>query len=159
MIDLSLLKPGLAGRAEILVGDEHTAPRIGRGRANLLATSTVINVLQVASLDAVERLLPKDYQSIGIGLSVRHYAATPVGMKLIATAKLIKVDGRTLHFRVEAHDEIECVVEGSHVRVVINVGRFEEKLRNKTRCHQKENFTTPLRNREEIWRLTDKSLA
>lgn len=133
MIDLSRLRLGLTGYAEIMVGEEHTAPRIGSGRVSVLATSVVINVMQVAALDAIERLLPEGHQSIGIGLDVRHYAATPMGMRLTATAELLKIEGRTLYFRVEARDELECVGDGRHERFVLNVNRFEDKIRRKMR--------------------------
>src|SRR3989449_922835 len=32
------LKPGLKGAAELVVGEEHTAPRVGSGRVHVLAT-------------------------------------------------------------------------------------------------------------------------
>jgi fluoroacetyl-CoA thioesterase len=37
-------------------------------------------------------------------------AATPIGMRVTARAELLAVDGRTLSFRVEAHDECELVL-------------------------------------------------
>jgi len=44
-VDLSKLKPGLEGHAEIVVGEEHTAPRIGSGRVRVLATPVMINLM------------------------------------------------------------------------------------------------------------------
>ena len=35
---MDLLKPGLRGRAELMVAEEHTAPRVGSGRVRVLAT-------------------------------------------------------------------------------------------------------------------------
>ena len=104
-VDLSKLTAGLEGHAEIVVGEEHTAPRIGSGRVRVLATPVMINLMEAAALDAVENLIPAGHQSLGTHLDVRHIAATPVGMRVRATAKLLAVDGRTLEFRVDAHDE------------------------------------------------------
>jgi predicted thioesterase len=131
MIDLSKLKIGIKGSAELLVGEEHTAPRIGSGRVHVLATPVMINLIEAAALDAVENLLPKGHQSLGIRLDIRHYAATPVGMRIRATAELTKIDGRTLEFRVEAHDEKEPIGDGSHQRVVVNVDRFDQRVQKK----------------------------
>ena len=131
MTDLSKLKPGLEGHAEIVVGDEHTAPRIGSGKVHVLATPVMINVIEAAALAAIEHLLPPGYQSLGTRLDVRHIAATPVGMRVRATAKLIAVDGRTLEFRVEAHDEKDLIGDGMHTRLVVNVARFDQRVQAK----------------------------
>jgi fluoroacetyl-CoA thioesterase len=131
-LELSQLKPGLIGSAEILVGVEHTAPSIGSGLVPVLGTPVMINVIEAAALAAVESLLPAGYQSLGIHLDVRHIAATPIGMRVRALAELIGVDGRTLSFRVEARDDKELIGDGSHQRVVVNVARFDERVKRKT---------------------------
>jgi fluoroacetyl-CoA thioesterase len=64
-------------------------------------------------------------------LDVRHFAATPIGMHVNATAELIAVDGRTLSFRVEANDDKEPIGGGSHQRVIVNVARFDERIQGK----------------------------
>jgi len=131
MIDLSNLKTGLRGSADLLIGVEHTAPRVGSGRVPVLATPVMINVIEAAALAAVEHLLPAGHQSLGINLDVRHFAATPVGMRIRAMAQLITIDGRTLSFRVEACDEKEPIGDGFHKRVVVNVARFDQRLQEK----------------------------
>jgi predicted thioesterase len=130
-MDLSSLQAGLKGSAELLVGVEHTAPRVGSGRVPVLATPVMINVIEAAALAAVEHLLPIGHQSLGIHLDVRHFAATPVGMRVRATSELIGIDGRTLLFKVEAHDEREPIGDGWHKRVVVNVARFDQRVQRK----------------------------
>ncbi len=131
MLDLSAIRPGQIGRAEIVVTPEHTAPRVGSGRIAVLATPVMINVIEAAALDAVEQLLPAGHQSLGIHLDVRHFAATPVGLRVTATAQVTAVDGRTISFRVEARDERETIGDGAHQRVVVNVARFDERVQRK----------------------------
>ena len=131
MIDLSKLTPGLEGHAELVVGEQHTAPRIGSGRVRVLATPVMINLMEAAALDAVENLIPAGHQSLGTRLDVRHIAATPVGMRVHATARLLSVDGHTLEFRVEAHDESDLIGDGTHERLVVNVARFDQRVQNK----------------------------
>jgi fluoroacetyl-CoA thioesterase len=130
-VDLSKLTPGLEGHAEIVVGEQHTAPRIGSGRVRVLATPVMINLMEAAALDAVENLIPAGHQSLGTHLDVRHIAATPVGMKVRATAKPLSLDGRTLEFRVEAHDERDLIGDGAHTRLVVNVERFDQRVQAK----------------------------
>ena len=130
-IDLSHLRPGLTGSAELRVAVEHTAPSIGSGLVPVLATPVMINVIEAAALAAVEHLLPAGHQSLGIHLDVRHFAATPIGMRVRATADLVGIDGRTLTFRVEARDDKEPIGDGSHQRVVVNVARFDARVQKK----------------------------
>jgi predicted thioesterase len=131
MLDLSPLKPGLTGTDELRVRVEHTAPSIGSGVVRVLATPVMINVIEAAALAAVEHLLPPGHQSLGTHLDVRHFAATPIGMHVYAKAELLKVEGRTLYFRVEARDDKELIGDGTHERVVVNVARFDERVQKK----------------------------
>ena len=131
MPDLSRVTIGLKGSAEMVVGEEHTAPRVGSGRVHVLATPVMINLMETAALAAVEHLLPEGRQSLGTHLDVGHYAATPVGMRLRGTAEVTKIDGRNIEFRVEAHDDKERVGDGTHVRVVVNVERFDQGVQRK----------------------------
>jgi predicted thioesterase len=128
---LAKLQPGLTGRAELVVGEAHTAPRVGSGLVHVLATPVMINLFEAAALDAVDRHLPAGYQSLGTVLNVRHIAATPVGMKVVSVARIERVDGRTVHLIVEARDEKELIGDGLHERVVVNVEKFSQRLQRK----------------------------
>jgi predicted thioesterase len=130
---LARIKPGLTGSTEIVVGPEHTAPFVGSGRIAVLATPVMINVIEAAALAAIEYLLPAGHQSLGIHLDVSHTAATPVGVRVTATAEVVSLEGRTVTFRVEARDEFEPIGGGTHQRVVVSVARFDERVQRKVR--------------------------
>jgi predicted thioesterase len=125
------LRPGLSGEASIVVGEEHTAPRVGSGKVHVLATPVMINLIEAAALAAIEHLLPPGYQSLGTHLDVRHIAATPVGMRVFASATVTHVEGRTVRFRVEAKDEKDPIGDGVHERVVVNVAKFDQRVQRK----------------------------
>ena len=91
----------------------------------------MINLFEAAALAAIEHLLPAGYQSLGTILNVRHIAATPVGMKVFSTARVLKIEGKTVYFLVEAHDEKELIGDGSHERVVVNVEKFDQRVARK----------------------------
>ena len=122
---------GLSGTAELVVGEEHTAPSIGSGKVRVLATPVMINLIEAAALAAVEHLLQPGYQSLGTHLDVHHIAATPVGMKVVATASVTRVEGRTVAFAVEARDEKDLIGHGTHERVVVNVAKFDQRVQQK----------------------------
>jgi predicted thioesterase len=125
------LRAGLSGSAELVVGEEHTAPRVGSGRVHVLATPVMINLIEAAALGAIEHLLPQGYQSLGTRLDVPLVAATPFGLKVGASAVVTQVDSRTVTFRVEARDEKELIGDGTHDRVVVKVSKFDARIRKK----------------------------
>jgi fluoroacetyl-CoA thioesterase len=106
---------------------------VGSGRIAVLATPVMINLIEAASLAAVEHLLPAGHQSLGTQLDVSHVAATPVGLRVTATAEVTGMEGRTITFRVEARDEVELIGGGTHQRVVVSVERFDERVQRKIR--------------------------
>ena len=126
------LAPGLTGRAEIIVGDEHTAPRVGSGLVHVLATPVMINLFEAAALDALDKHLPPGYQSLGTILNIRHIAATPVGMRVVAEARLLRFENRTAFFEVTAKDDKELIGDGLHERVVVNVEKFSQRVAKKS---------------------------
>jgi fluoroacetyl-CoA thioesterase len=130
---LSRVTPGQRGTAELVVAPQHTAPFVGSGRIAVLATPVMINVIEAAALAAVEHLLPAGHQSLGIHLDVSHVAATPVGLRVTASAEVLRVEGRTITFGVEARDEFEPIGGGTHQRVVVSVERFDERVQRKVR--------------------------
>jgi len=123
--------PGLTGTAEIIVGTRDTAPHVGSGKIGVLATPIMVNLMEAAALQAVERFMPPGHQTVGTHLDVKHFAATPVGLRVVAHAELVKVEGRTLTFRIRAEDEREPIGEGFHERLIINVERFDVRMQKK----------------------------
>lgn len=128
---LARITPGLTGTAELVVTAEHTAPFVGSGRIAVLATPVMINLIEAAALAAVEHLLPAGHQSLGIHLDVSHSAATPVGLRVTASAEVLHAEGRTITFRVEARDPFETIGGGTHQRVVVSVERFDARVQRK----------------------------
>jgi predicted thioesterase len=125
------LNAGLRGSSTLTVAEEHTAPRVGSGRVHVLATPVMINLIEAAALAAIEHLLPDGYQSLGTRLDIRHFAATPVGMRVRAEVEVEKVEGRTVTFRVSVSDEKEPIGDGTHERMVVNVSRFDVRVQDK----------------------------
>ena len=75
-------------------------------------------------LDAGER-------SVGVHVDVRHLAPTPLGQRVVCTARVIHVDGPVISFQVEARDQRELIARGLHKRRVIQAERFAARVRRK----------------------------
>ena len=52
---------------------------------------------------------------------------------MTAVAEVTKVDGRHIEFKVSARDEIEEIGNGTHERMVVDMGRLDKRLNAKKR--------------------------
>lgn len=126
------LHEGLTGKRELIVEEKHTAQHLGSGGVPVFATPMMVLAMEEAALNAVDHLLEANQVTVGYHLDVKHLAATPLGMKIRAEATLVKIDGKMLYFTVEAYDEKEKIGEGTHIRAIIDITKFKEKLAKKT---------------------------
>lgn len=128
MTELAL---GLTGHAEMVVGSNDTAARVGSGTSAVLATPIMINLVEEAALNATEDLLAAGRQSLGTKLDISHVAATPVGMKVVATAVVEEIDGNRISYAIVVKDELELIAEGTHIRVSVSADKFQERVNRK----------------------------
>ncbi len=124
---------GTKGEFQLLVTSEVAITFLGDEGARVLATPRLIGFMEMTCRNAVLPLLEPGYDTVGTHVNVRHLAATPIGMSVTFTAEVIRVDGRRVEFRVEAHDEKEKIGEGTHERAIINIAKFATRLAEKKR--------------------------
>jgi len=125
------IRIGLTGREEMVVQREHLASTIGNTGAEVLSTHWVVLLMEKAARNAVNGLLPEGMITVGTMISIRHFAATPPGVKVAAEALLEKIEGRKLRFRVTVRDELERIAEGENEQVIVPAGGFLEKVKKK----------------------------
>jgi fluoroacetyl-CoA thioesterase len=126
---MSPLEPGIAGEGSVRVTPENSTRHLGD--IAVFTTPNLVQLLEGACMRSVAPLLAAGEATVGVGINLRHLAATPVGMTVIASSKLTAVKGRVLTFAVEAHDQREKVAEGTHWRAVVKVTEVAERLRRK----------------------------
>jgi fluoroacetyl-CoA thioesterase len=132
MADFSKLRIGLAGSASAEVNETNLATTVGSGAAPVFATPMLIALMEAASVNCVEGLLPDEHQSLGVHVDVRHTSPTPAGLTVTATAVLKSVEGRKLNFDVVAHDGHEQIGSGQHTRVIVPSKSFLERVAAKS---------------------------
>ena len=103
----------------------------------VLATPKMIALMEKASMSAVDSYLDKGYTSVGTSIDVKHVSATPIGMKVDVKSELIKIDGKKLLFKVEAHDELGLIGEGTHERFIVDAEKFIKKAEDKSQSIKK----------------------
>ncbi len=127
------LKIGTVGETRTRVTEDNTAVKFGSGKVNVFGTPAMIALMEEASINAVDNLLPEQYATVGIDLRVKHIAATPISMHVTASAELVNIDDRKLTFKVEAFDEKEKVGQGEHFRYIVELDKFIARAESKAR--------------------------
>jgi fluoroacetyl-CoA thioesterase len=132
------LKPGLTCQFRYTVPKDKTVPcllpesREFQLMPEVLATGFMVGLIEWACIQAVNPYIdwPKE-QTVGIGISVTHSAATPPGLTVTVKVRLERVDGRKLTFSVSADDGVDTISEGIHERFVIDAAKFNAKVSEK----------------------------
>ena len=123
---------GTKGEFQLLVTTEVAINFMGMEGARVLSTPHMIGFMERTCRDTVLPLLDPGYDTVGTHVNVAHLAASPIGMSVTFTAEVIRVEGRRVEFRVEAHDEKEKIGEGTHERAIINIAKFATRLAEKS---------------------------
>lgn len=100
---------------------------MGTDAARVLSTPRLIELLEMTCRDLLAGFLERGQDSVGVHIEVRHLAATPVGMEVHCKAEITSAEGRRVSFRLEAHDELERIAEGTHQRFIVDVEKFAAK--------------------------------
>jgi len=127
----ALLSPGIEGRAETVAGPGNLASDLGSGFVDVFSTPMMIGLMETAAGTSVEPLVGEGKTTVGVRVDIRHLAATPSGMRVVAKSRLVKVDGKMLTFEIWAEDEHERIGEGIHERAIIDRARFVQKVEAK----------------------------
>ena len=123
---------GASATKSIAVTPELTVAHFHPGMPAVYGTPMMIYHMELAAAAAIEPYLPAGWASVGAGVDVRHLAATPVGFTVTVRAKVLAVGDDTVTFAVEAHDGVEAVGVGTHLRAPIELERFEKGVQAKS---------------------------
>jgi len=124
---------GAKGTATLRVQPEHLANRFKDAMLpQVLATPVMILVMENAALNAIRSFLDAGESTVGTAINVKHFAATPVGHDVRATAEVVGVEGKRVDFKVSASDGKEEIGSGTHQRIVIDLRSFNERLAKKS---------------------------
>lgn len=127
------LTPGLSGEQCIVVSSVETAAAAGNDAdLTVLSTPHLLMLIEAACHKAVRPLLAEGQRVVGVAVTLKHLAATPIGERVTARATLTEVDGPRLIFDVVADDEHERVGEARMECFTIDLARFCKRLERKS---------------------------
>ncbi len=92
------------------------------------ATPRMVSDVEYACRDFLLAHLDTGEDSVGAHVSIDHLAATPLGLSVEISAKVVEVDRRKVTFEFTVHDPIEQCGRGKHVRFVVETAKSRERL-------------------------------
>lgn len=119
--------PGMRATAHLTVTDQTTAKTVGSGSLNVFATPMMAALMEKAACNAVAPFLEEGETTVGTELNIRHTAATPQGLLVIAEAELVSQNGREITLNVTARDSVGEIGSGTHKRFVVDAETFQSK--------------------------------
>ena len=134
------LRAGLKHSFSYLVPEAKTVPHLYRESAELrampevFATGFMVGLMEWTCLKVLEPHLEEGEGSLGVHIDVSHIAATVPGQTVTVDAECTKFDGRRAWFHVKAHDGIDLIGEGRHVRMIIQWSRFVARVNEKAKA-------------------------
>lgn len=127
-----VITTGLSAERLLVVPPEQTVGHVLEGMPMVFATPMMIQQMELAAYDAVQRHLPAGWVTVGVEVDIRHLAATPVGATVRTTAKVIAVERRVVRFEVASFDGDRKIGEGFHARGLVNAEKFNKRLAPET---------------------------
>jgi fluoroacetyl-CoA thioesterase len=91
---------------------------------NVFATSRLVAFMEMAATRLMKPLLEPGQHSVGVEVSIKHTAATPVGGHVRAVATYLRPEGKLYRFKVEAFDDAGPIGDGEHTRAIVSTSRL-----------------------------------
>lgn len=113
------------------VTEEKLACNMKSGSLPVFATPAMAALMEETSAAALSLFLEEGETSVGTALDLKHTAATPLGIKVTATAEIVEVDRRRVTFQVTVRDEQEEIGSARHDRFVVGTEKFLAKANAK----------------------------
>jgi len=130
---IAKVRVGAVGTRSVTVTRDLTVAHYRSDMPEVYGTPMMIFLMEEAAAAAIHDDLPEGWVSVGLAVDIRHLAATVTGTRVTATATVLSVDDNRVHFSVEAHNEVEKIGDGTHVRGPVHLASFEERTRTKAR--------------------------
>lgn len=123
-----MLEIGAQAEAHYFVTAADTAQALAQNTEDefppVFATAKMIALMEVAASRVMKPLLQPGQLSVGVGVYVKHLAATPINNEVRAIATFLAQEGKLYRFRVEAFDRGGKIGEGEHTRAIIDIERL-----------------------------------
>ena len=116
---------------EKVVTEDMLAVNVGSGSLRVLATPTVVALMEEASTKLADTFLDEGLTTVGTMVEIQHISPSPIGAKIKVESNLLSNDGRSFKFEVTAYDNAGMIANGTHNRVSVKSEKFQKKADEK----------------------------
>lgn len=126
-----MYKVGDTINATQMVDEGKAASHLGSGSLQVFATPAMVTFIEHTCRQLIEPHLGKGQTSVGVAITLRHLAPTPIGSKVSIQATILDIEGHLVRFEARVLDEVELIGEAEHTRAVIDEKRFLKRVAKK----------------------------
>ena len=126
-----MLTVGLARGATTVVTPADSAMLVSPLVPDVYASARMIALIEGTCAALMAEHLAPGKTSVGVGFQFSHEAATPIGMAVRVSVRLVEVDRRRCVFECEGHDATDRITVGRHERFVVDREKFMTRVRSK----------------------------
>ena len=123
-----MLEPGETAEAAFVAGDADMASALSVSPEDsfpeVFATSRMVALMELAAARLMKRIVGPQQLSVGVGVYIKHLAATPNNTRVSAVATFLGMEGKLYKFKVEAFDPAGKIGDGEHTRAIIDAERL-----------------------------------
>ena len=119
---------GMAAEHTLTVTPEMTVGHFVEDMPQVYGTPMMILHMEIAAGSSIASHLPEGFISVGMDVTVRHLAATPVGRTVRTISRVKQIEAKSVVFEVEAWDGARKIGDGTHRRVIVNLVEFEKRF-------------------------------
>ena len=124
-----MLEKGISAQSRATVDEAVTAAAMGSGDMPVFATPAMVALMENAAMRAVAPELPDGSTTVGAEMNITQIKPSGLGAEIVASAVVTAVEGRKITFNVGARDAEGMIGEGTHVRFIVDRGRFLAKVK------------------------------
>lgn len=125
---MDTLHPGMTLAVEREVTEAMTTQR---GEYRVFSTPSMVQFCESSAGQLVAPHLKPGQGQVGTVVTIRHMGPTPLGKRVRAEVELVSIDRRRLSFRIKVFDDVEQVGECEHDRFVVDLDKYQAKLKQK----------------------------
>lgn len=128
-MDLSKIAIGASETTRLTVGPNDTAIAMGSGSLEVLATPTLIAIMENAAMNTIATNLPEGITTVGVKMDMEHLRPSALGTEVCAKADLVAIEGKRFTFSIEAKQGEEIIGVATHIRVAVDAEKFLSRLK------------------------------
>lgn len=105
-----------------------SASALGSGDMEVLATPSMIAMMENAAMLCVAPSLESSQATVGIYIETFHTRATAIGKTIEVTAVITNIEGRKISFDIVAKDDKGVIGSAKHERFIVEREKFMNRL-------------------------------